>query len=66
MFYKFFPALALVALLGAFTATLSNAEAKPPKRVLVVTVTKGFRHGSIPVAEATTKRLPTEVKANSL
>ncbi len=62
MSYKFFPALALTALLGAFSTVLSNAEAKPPKRVLVVTVTKGFRHGSIPVAEATTKALADESK----
>ncbi len=30
----------------------STANARPPKRILVVTVTKGFRHDSIPMAEA--------------
>jgi hypothetical protein len=33
-----------------------------PKRVLVVTVTKGFRHDSIPVAEATMQTLADESK----
>lgn len=40
-------ALCLLTLLPAIPA-----EARPPKRLLVVTVTKGFRHDSIPVAEA--------------
>lgn len=62
MSYSFFPALALTALLTAFASVLANAEAKPPKRVLVVTVTKGFRHSSIPVAETTLETLAGESK----
>ena len=50
----------LVRLFGVFVAALVAATAagsidglaaKAPKRVLVVTVTKGFRHDSIPTAE---------------
>ncbi|MGC4047282.1 MAG: ThuA domain-containing protein [Armatimonas sp.] len=42
---------ALIAML-AVSALSPMALAKPPKKLLVVTVTKGFRHGdSIPVAE---------------
>ena len=44
--------VAVAAHLCAFAAPLISAHAAPPKRLLVVTVTKGFRHGdSIPVAE---------------
>lgn len=47
---------ALIALLTTLALPLAcggaDAKPKPPKRLLVVTVTKGFRHGdSIPVAE---------------
>lgn len=62
MSYRLFPALALTALLGASFTVLANAEAKTPKRLLVVTVTKGFRHGSIPVAETTLKTLADDSK----
>jgi uncharacterized protein len=43
----------VVATLVAVAAApvLQAAQAKPPKKVLVVTVTKGFRHDSIPTAE---------------
>ncbi len=60
MSYPLLPLLALTALLGAFASVAANAEAKPPKRVLVVTLTKGYRHDSIPVAEATLLTLADE------
>jgi type 1 glutamine amidotransferase len=54
--------LALSALaLSVTTLTAHKAEAaqaaKGKKHLLVVTVTKGFRHGSIPVAEETIQKL---------
>jgi type 1 glutamine amidotransferase len=43
------------------SAALLRADADPaPKRVLVVTVTTGFRHSSIPVAEAALQRMAAE------
>jgi uncharacterized protein len=50
------------ALLGALVmlAALSAFGANAPKKVLVVTVTTGFRHSSIPVAEATLEQLARE------
>ena len=48
----------IISVLGNLTASLllvgltaTPAEAQAPKKVLVVTVTKGFRHSSIPTAE---------------
>ncbi len=41
--------------LGIFGAASCRAAA--PKRLLIVTVTKGFRHGSIPVAEQTLQQM---------
>jgi len=38
-------------LLGLFCACAVSAHAATPKKLLVVTVTKGFRHSSIPTAE---------------
>ena len=44
--------------LSALSAAVTLAAPKPaPKHLLVVTVTKGFRHDSIPVAEETIKKL---------
>src|SRR4051794_37887055 len=61
MFRLFFSALALTAFLSAtLSLTVTKAEAKTPKRVLVVTVTKGFRHDSIPLAESTIQTLAAE------
>src|SRR5881397_4184539 len=34
-----------------FCLLIASAQAATPKKLLVVTVTKGFRHGSIPTAE---------------
>jgi uncharacterized protein len=50
-------ALTLVA------APFFTASAAEPKRVLVCTVTTGFRHGSIPWAEKTLQKLADESKA---
>ena len=41
--------LAVVVL--AVGLTVTSADAQTPKKILVVTVTKGFRHSSIPTAE---------------
>jgi len=43
--------LAPAVVAGAVVPFLQAAQAKSPKKVLVVTVTKGFRHDSIPTAE---------------
>ena len=47
----------------AFAALAASAFAAEPKRVIVCTVTTGFRHSSIPYAEATLKKLGEESKA---
>ena len=39
------------AVAAACTLVLSPAAQAAPKKVLVVTVTEGFRHSSIPTAE---------------
>ena len=49
--------------LFAIAALAASAFAAEPKRVIVCTVTTGFRHGSIPYAEATLKKLGEESKA---
>jgi len=41
----------IACLLGLFCSFLVSAQAATPKQLLVVTVTKGFRHSSIPTAE---------------
>lgn len=51
-------ALAAVALPATLLAPhKAQAAQKPKKHLLVVTVTKSFRHGSIPVAEETIQKL---------
>lgn len=57
---KFIPAVFVVAF--ALAALLSGcttccAQAKSPKRVLVVTTTSGFRHSSIPTLEKTLREM---------
>ncbi|MEI8106300.1 MAG: ThuA domain-containing protein [Verrucomicrobiota bacterium] len=52
--------LLLLTLLLPPALTLEAAE---PKRVIVCTVTTGFRHGSIPFAEKTLQKLGEESKA---
>ncbi len=52
----------LLVLALAITPSFS-AFAAEAKRVIVVTVTTGFRHSSIPIAEATLKKLGEESKA---
>src|SRR4051812_11564682 len=44
-------ALAGALIVGAVNPGRALAADKPAKRLLVVTVTKGFRHSSIPTAE---------------
>src|SRR5262245_11285465 len=50
-----FAAITTALLLTSSCASLGKANS--PKRILVVTITKGFRHSSIPVAEKTLKEL---------
>jgi type 1 glutamine amidotransferase len=50
-------------LLAAFAALAQIANAAEPKRVIVCTVTAGFRHSSIPEAEKTLQKLADESKA---
>lgn len=51
----------LAALLAAVLLNAQGADAAPrPKKLLVVTVTKGWRHDSIPAAERMLKRLADE------
>ena len=59
------PALcSLAVLLAAVLLNAPRADAAPrPKRLLVVTVTKGWRHDSIPAAERMIKRLADESRA---
>lgn len=49
-YLKLFPILSGIGLALTFTFTSAQA-ADSPKKLLVVTVTKGFRHSSIPTAE---------------
>jgi uncharacterized protein len=55
------PFLALTLLVGAALVVPAVATAKP-KRLLVVSVTKGFRHESIPVAERVVAAIGKESK----
>jgi uncharacterized protein len=57
---KTLPTLSVLAL--ALASSLS-ALAAEPKRVIVCTVTTGFRHSSIPLAEKTIEKLGLESKA---
>ena len=57
---KNLPTLSVLAL--ALASSLS-ALAAEPKRVIVCTVTTGFRHSSIPLAEKTIEKLGLESKA---
>src|SRR3954463_16050075 len=50
-------------LAGAFVVSALTLSAAEPKRVIVCTVTTGFRHSSIPFAEATLQKLADESKA---
>ena len=54
---RIFGALASVSLCCFITADAASQKADAPKKILVVTVTKGFRHSSIPTAEKTLKEL---------
>src|SRR5256885_3626850 len=47
---KFIPN-SIACWLGLFCVFLVSAQAAAPRKLLVVTVTKGFRHSSIPTAE---------------
>ena len=51
------------AVAAACTLVLSPAAQAAPKKVLVVTVTEGFRHSSIPTAERVLAALAKESKA---
>ena len=61
-YIRFLPALVA---LGAVVAAV-DVQAQTPKRVLVVTVTKGFRHSSISTAEAVLGRLAEKSGAFSV
>ncbi len=60
---KPFPFLLAAGLALASAFTLHAAE---PKRVIVCTVTTGFRHSSIPFAEKTLQKLADESKAYTI
>ena len=49
--FRLFAVCIVAALASTVSGSTDSAAAKPPKRVLVVSVTKGFRHDSIPTAE---------------
>src|SRR5437660_1630403 len=51
---------------GALLATVVTLPAAEPKRVIVCTVTTGFRHSSISVAEKTLQKLADESKAYTI
>ena len=48
---KTLPTLIKLLTLVMFCVSIASAQAATPKKLLVVTVTKGFRHSSIPTAE---------------
>jgi type 1 glutamine amidotransferase len=54
---KLLPSLVTLLMLAA------GLDAAEPKKIIVCTVTTGFRHGSIPYAEATLQKLADESKA---
>jgi uncharacterized protein len=53
---------ALVFAAGALLSDAALAARRKPKRLLVVTLTKGFRHDSIPTGEAVLKQIGDETK----
>jgi uncharacterized protein len=53
----------ILASLLAFASLAAGLIAAEPKRVIVCTVTTGFRHSSIPDAEKTLQKLADETKA---
>ncbi|MCE9612239.1 MAG: ThuA domain-containing protein [Chthoniobacter sp.] len=55
--------LLTLSVLALTLTPLLSVSAVEPKRVIVCTVTTGFRHGSIPFAEKTLKKLGEESKA---
>ena len=59
-------AVSLAALATAACLGLCDVVAAAPKKLLVVTVTKGFRHDSIPTSERLLQRLADDSKAFSL
>jgi type 1 glutamine amidotransferase len=52
--------------IAALAAPLVSGIAAEPKKVIVCTVTTGFRHGSIPFAEKTLEKLAAESKAYTI
>lgn len=51
---------------GLVLASALHLQAAEPKRVIVCTVTTGFRHGSIPFAEKTLQKLADDSKAYTI
>ena len=56
----------LLTLLASFAAIVPDLQAAEPKKVIVCTVTTGFRHSSIGDAEKTLKQLGVESGAFSV
>src|SRR3982751_3230355 len=56
----------LLPSLLAFASLAAGLVAAEPKRVIVCTVTTGFRHSSIPFAEKTLQKLADESKAYTI
>lgn len=56
----FLPCRAFLAAAMSFAAALCVHTAEPPKKLLVVTITTGFRHSSIDTAERILERLGKE------
>src|ERR1051326_5002680 len=50
---------------GRLSVHAAHATGRAKKTILVVTVTKGFRHDSIPVAEETLETLGTQTGAST-
>ena len=50
----------------ALLAPALPARAAEPKKIIVCTVTTGFRHSSIPLAEKTLQKLADESKAYTI
>src|SRR3954466_12331548 len=63
---SFLRSLVVAALAGTFLASAGSLFAAEPKRVIVCTVTTGFRHSSIPYAEKTLQKLADESKAYTI
>jgi type 1 glutamine amidotransferase len=57
---------AIFAASSAFVLLTSVAQAAEPKRIVVCTVTTGFRHSSIAEAEKTLQKLADETKAYTI